>query len=127
MNQLVSYGDASQMQKPKELHILGYLMGVCLIALAIVFFVMEYFNISPETNRAYYEDFPIWRGASYFVAFQWILGAILAFLERTKINYKLILNIEGKSMPKSKSLFFDASISTLIYLVLIGLYMLDLA
>lgn len=102
-------------------------MGLCFMGLAVVLFIKQFHHINLDTNKTYQADFPIWRGASYFVAFQWILGFSLLFLEQTHLNYKMILNIGGKSLPKSKSLFIDAAVTTLIYFLLISLYLLDMA
>jgi hypothetical protein len=49
------------------------------------------------------------------------------FMERNQINYKLILNLEGLSIPKSQAFLFDAQVTTSMFLFLFLLYMIGLA
>ena len=48
------------------------------------------------------------------------------FMERNQINYKLILNLEGLCIPKSKAFLFDAQVTTSVFLFLFLLYIIVL-
>ena len=76
----MNYNDISFSEKAKDSNVLGFLMGICLVALAVVIFLKTHHNIYLDNNTTFRADFPIWRGASYFVAFQWILGFALFIL-----------------------------------------------
>ena len=54
-------------------------------------------------------------------------GFSFMFMERNQINYKLILNLEGLSIPKSQAFLFDAQVTTSMFLFLFLLYMIGLA
>jgi len=49
------------------------------------------------------------------------------FLEKNQINYKLVLNLEGLSLPKARSFLLDAQITTVMFFSLFLLYMLEMA
>jgi len=68
--------------------------------------------------------FRIWRGASYLIYFNWILGIVFYLLNKFKINYKLILIEDDTFVPKHQSFFFSATIMSAIYLFLFAVYIL---
>ena len=70
-------------------------MGVLICILGVIIYFKERNNIYLETSKVYQSDFPIWRGASYLVFYQWVMGCCLVFLEASQINYKLILHLES--------------------------------
>lgn len=55
-------------------------MGILLVCFGALIFFKQYHNISLETNKTYASDFPIWRGASYIIFYQWMLGFSFLFL-----------------------------------------------
>ena len=102
-------------------------MGILLVCFAAIIFFKQYHNITLENNKTYASDFPVWRGASYIIFYQWMLGFSFLFLESTQINYKLILTLESETIPKPQQLLFNAQNVTIIYLVFFCVYMLQMA
>jgi hypothetical protein len=68
-------------------------MGFLIVIFAAMNFFENYHDITIEQNPKFALEFPVWRGASSFVFFMWILGFALLFMEKMNINYKLVLAI----------------------------------
>lgn len=46
-----------------------------------------------QENKLFIDHFPVWRGASSFIFYIWLLGLDILFFEAHSINYQLILNL----------------------------------
>ena len=101
-------------------------MGFFIVIFAAMNFFDYYHDISIEQNPKFALQFPVWRGASAFVFFMWVLGFALLFMEKMNINYKLVLAREDKTFPNSKSFLLDAQVSTIVLLIIFIVYMLKM-
>ena len=68
-------------------------MGFLIVIFAAMNFFETYHDITIEKNAKFASDFPIWRGASSFVFYSWILGFCILFMEKMNINYKMIVAV----------------------------------
>ncbi len=59
---------------------LGFIMGILLVIAASLIFFKDFHNISLDKSAVYKDYFPVWRGASYFIFYQWLLGFVFLFL-----------------------------------------------
>jgi hypothetical protein len=77
-----------------------------------------------KSDPNYLKDFKVWRGASYLIYFNWIIGIVFWLFEKFRINYRLILTEEDTFLPNHQAFFLTASILSAIYLTLFLAYLL---
>lgn len=98
-------------------------MGFTLI---VLIYLIIYYDINLEEDENFKNLFPIWRGLLYFIVYNWILGFNTLIFEKHHINYRKILNLERNKIPKAQTLFFSATIFSILYLILYILFILKL-
>jgi len=87
--------------------------------------VLRQVNISTlENDENYLVNFRVWRGASYLLCFNWIMGLVLTIFDRLRINYRLILIDHDRFIGKPQSFFMTATILSAIYLLLFLIFTL---
>jgi hypothetical protein len=55
-------------------------MGILLVIAASLIFFKDFHDISLDKSAVYKGYFPVWRGASYFIFYQWLLAFVFLFL-----------------------------------------------
>jgi hypothetical protein len=102
----------------------GFAFAFLLCAL-ISIFVFRYVNLGQlESDPNYLKDFKVWRGASYLIYFNWIIGIVFWLFKKFRMKHTLIL-IDGDAfLPNHHSFFLTAFILSAIYLTLFLLYLL---
>jgi hypothetical protein len=69
-------------------------------------------------------EFKIWRGASYLIMMNWVIGIVLFLFDFFKINYRLVMIEVDTFVPRPQAFLLTATILSAIYLILFLIYML---
>lgn len=105
----------------------GFIFAVLLFSLVGILVFRGVNTSKLESNSGYMIQFKVWRGASYPIFLNWIIGIVLAFFDHFKINYRMIL-IDGDAyLPRPQAFLFTAMILSTIFLVLFLVYLLKAA
>jgi hypothetical protein len=67
--------------------------------ISIITFLIIYFDINFNTNIAFENTFPIWRGLSYFIIGIWLMGINTYIFNYFQINFYLFTAFNNFHMP----------------------------
>jgi hypothetical protein len=76
-----------------------------------------------ESNSSYLTEFKIWRGASYLIFMNWVIGIVLFLFDYFKINYRLVLIESDTFVPKPQAFLQTAVTLSAIYLIMFIIYL----
>lgn len=113
--------------KGNEPLLVGLAIGALIMLIMIIPMNDIINNISIKTNQEFREQFPMWRGASYWLFYMWLIGCNFLFYETSQINYKLIFYMKGHKLKPSRSIFLTAAIFSFIYIGFFILFIMEIS
>ena len=100
---------------------------MAIFSIISICYLVQANNINIEDWPFFADNFAIWRGASYFILYIWVIGIGIKVMETYTINYRLIFALDNCYVPTSQYTLVVAAIATSLYVGLYAVYLLCLS
>jgi len=94
-----------------------------MLGIIVVIRQLNYSSLSESPT--YLIRFRIWRGASYFIFFNWVIAIVIFIWTKTRVNYRMILIEDDAYVPNYQSFFQTATLLSAIYIILFAISLIE--
>jgi len=94
-----------------------------MLGIIIVIRQLNYSTLSESDT--YLTRFRIWRGASYFIFFNWVVAIVTLLWTKMRVNYRMVLIEDDTYVPKYQAFFQTATLLSAIYLILFAISLIQ--